>query len=73
MGLSIGSGSPRTIAQQAPSAEWCLFKEVAIFDVLRPPGKAGLGGQGLQKVISHCHSQLCSAVNWLIRRHHLHF
>ena len=71
--LSIGYGSPRTIAHQASSAEQCLFKEVAVFDVLRPLAKAGLGGQGLQKVISHCHSQLCSAVNWLISRHHLHF
>ena len=71
--LSVGYGFRRTTAHQASSAEQCLFKQVAIFDVLRPLGKAGLGGQGLWKVIRHCHSQLCSAVNWLIRRHHLHF
>lgn len=71
--LSKGYGGPRPTADQASSAEQCLFKGVAVFDVLRPSGKAGLGGQGLRKVISHCHSQLCSAVNWLIRRHHLHF
>ena len=36
-------------------------------------GRGPLAGRGWQKAISHCHLQLCTPVNWLMRCQHLHF
>lgn len=72
--LTQGSSMPcASLAGLQGSSEQLHFSDGLCSLEVKREGRRLLGERGWQKAISHCHLQLCTAVNWLIRCQHLHF